>query len=370
MTCPALFVSGLYSGQLEILMARDLYLNPTGLLYGSIAQDAISAASAGRLAGGDIGFRAVEVWQNLSGTMTRELRNYSDLRASNDTAVVEALALLEEDRSLVLRPDQSGPLIMGVVNVTPDSFSDGGDFLIENAAVAHGQALAAAGADILDIGGESTRPGAEPISIEDELARVLPVLEGLRGLSQPLSIDTRKPQVMRQAVAKGARIINDVSALTFDENSIEVARELDRPVVLMHAQGDPRCMQDNPTYENVVPEVFDWLADRMAVAEAVGIKRANLLVDPGIGFGKNLGHNLELLANLEFFHGLGVPIVVGASRKRFIGELTDVADAKQRVPGSIAAALKAAASGIQIVRVHDVAETRQALNVTRAIQVV
>ena len=351
-------------------MARDFYLNPTGLLYGATAQDAIIATSAGRLAGGDIGFLAVEVWQNSSGTMARELRSYDDLRASNEAAVVDALALLEGERSTALKPGHSGPLIMGVVNVTPDSFSDGGDFLDEKAAVAHGRALAAAGADILDIGGESTRPGAESISIDDELARVLPVVEGLRSLSRPLSIDTRKPKVMRQAVAKGAQIINDVSALTFDENSCEVARELDRPVVLMHAQGDPRCMQDNPQYENVVPEVFDWLADRMAVAEAAGIKRANLLVDPGIGFGKNLRHNLELLANLAFFHGLGVPIVLGASRKRFIGELGDVKEARQRVPGSIAAALKAAASGIQIIRVHDVVETRQALKVGRAIQVI
>ncbi len=351
-------------------MARDFYLNPTGLLYGAMAQEAIIAASAGRLAGGDIGFHAVEVWQNYSGTITRELRSYRDLKSSNETAVDEALALLEDERSPALGPGQSGPLIMGVVNVTPDSFSDGGDFLNENAAVDHGQALAAAGADILDIGGESTRPGAEPISIDDELARVIPVVEGLCSLALPLSIDTRKSEVMRQAVDKGARIINDVSALMFDENSGEVARELNRPVVLMHAQGDPRCMQDNPTYENIVPEVFDWLADRMAVAEAAGIKRANLLVDPGIGFGKNLGHNLELLANLTFFHGLGVPIVLGASRKRFIGELAGVADARQRVPGSIAAALKAAASGVQVIRVHDVVETRQALKVARAIQVI
>ena len=369
-TCPALFVSCLYFGHLEMLMTRDLYLNPQGLLYGKVAQEAIDAGSAGRLAGGDIGFLAVEVWQNLPGTIKRELRSYDDLRASNETAVVDALALLEEGRSLALKPGQSGPLIMGVVNVTPDSFSDGGDFLDENAAVSHGRTLAAAGADILDIGGESTRPGAEPISIDDELARVLPVVEGLRSLSQPLSIDTRKPQVMRQALNKGARIINDVSALTFDKNSCEVAHELDRPVVLMHAQGDPRCMQDNPTYENVVSEVFDWLANRLAMAEAAGIKRANLLIDPGIGFGKNLKHNLELLANLAFFHGLGVPIVLGASRKRFIGELGDVKEARQRVPGSIAAALKAAASGIQVIRVHDVVETRQALKIARAIQVI
>ncbi len=357
-------------GQLEILMARDLYLNPVGLLYGTTAREAAGVGSAGWLAGGDIGFCAVEVWQNMPGTIARDLRSYRALKSSNETAVVEALHLLENKRSSAFKADQSGPLIMGVVNVTPDSFSDGGDFLDHKAAIAHGHALVAAGVDILDIGGESTRPGAEPISMGEELNRILPVVKGLRSLSRPLSIDTRKPEVMRQAADSGAGIINDVSALTFDENSVEVVRDLDRPVILMHAQGDPRCMQDNPAYENVVPEVFNWLAQRLAMAEVAGIKRANLLVDPGIGFGKNLKHNLELLANLTFFHGLGVPVVLGASRKRFIGELTGTPDARQRVPGSIAAALKAAASGIQIVRVHDVAETRQALTVAETIQAI
>jgi len=349
-------------------LARDLYLNPTGLLYGAEAEAAIKAGFAGRLAGGQIGFCSVQLMQGAPGGLKNEYQSYRDIRASGENTISEALRLIEESRSLSVSTDRPGPLVMGVVNVTPDSFSDGGDFLDAGVAIAHGRELARAGADILDIGGESTRPGAEPISLQDELARVLPVVEGLVDLQQPLSIDTRKPAVMRQAVNCGAHIVNDITALTYDDTSIDVVLELERPVILMHAQGDPRCMQDNPVYENVIVEVFDWLAQRIEVAEAAGIERSNLMIDPGIGFGKTLEHNLSLLANLAFFHGLGVPIAIGASRKRFIGTLANVADAKQRMPGSIAAALRAAASGVQIIRVHDVAETRQALSIAEAIQ--
>jgi len=349
---------------------RDLYLNPVGLLYGSIAQEAISTGCAGRLGGGDIGFQSLQMLHGKPGAPLSELRCYKELRASSDAAVVKALNLLEDKRCLSIKSDHSGPLIMGVVNVTPDSFSDGGDFLDDKVAIAQGQALATAGADILDIGGESTRPGAEPVSAGEELARVLPVIEGLRTLCQPLSIDTRKPEVMKQAVQSGAQIVNDITALTFDGKSLVVARQLNRPVIFMHAQGDPRTMQDNPTYENVVLEVFDWLSDRLEIADKAGIKRQNLMIDPGIGFGKNIDHNLALMANLAFFHGLGVPIVLGASRKRFIGAVAGVPEAKHRMPGSIAAAIQGAASGVQVVRVHDVAETRQALSITEAIRAI
>lgn len=351
-------------------MVRDVYLNPVGLLYGSDAQEAIKAGNAGRLAGGDIGFALVQVLQGRPGNIKRELRSYQDLRASSDNAIIECLNLLEQNRVLPAEASQPGPLLMGVVNVTPDSFSDGGEFLDARVAIAHGQMLAAAGADILDIGGESTRPGADAISLNDELERVLPVVEGLHQLKQPLSIDTRKPDVMRQAIDKGARLLNDITALSYDGQSVAVAHELQCPVILMHAQGDPRTMQDNPHYDDVVLEVFDWLMHRLEVALKAGIERPNLLIDPGIGFGKNLDHNLALLANLAFFHGTGVPIVLGASRKRFIGALAEAPNAKQRVPGSLAASVKAAAGGVQVIRVHDVAETRQALNVAQAIQAI
>lgn len=351
-------------------MVRDLYLNPIGLLYGTMAKDAINAGDAGRLAGGDIGFCGVQVYSSSTSDAGLKMRSYQDIAASSDRAVVESLHLLEQQRPLPGNGNTSGPLIMGVVNVTPDSFSDGGEFFDPNEAVAQAKELAMAGADILDIGGESTRPGAEPVSLEDELKRVIPVVKALNGLGHMVSIDTRKADVMRDAINSGAQIVNDVTALSFDATSLDVVGTLDCPVILMHALGDPKTMQDNPVYENVVREVYDWLAERIDTAVNAGISRHNLMVDPGIGFGKNLSHNLALLSNLAFFHGLGVPVVLGASRKRFIGTLANVPEARQRVAGSIAAALKGAASGVQIIRVHDVAETRQALSVSQAIQAI
>ena len=232
------------------------------------------------------------------------------------------------------------PLIMGVVNVTPDSFSDGGDFFDVEHAVAHAMKLAEDGADILDIGGESTRPGAEPVSIDEELRRVVPVIEKLAGKTKAkISIDTRKPEVAREAVSLGAVIWNDVSALTYSPDSLRAAAAMDCDIVLMHAQGDPRTMQDNPSYTDVVAEVCAFLAARIAVCEAAGVERARLIADPGIGFGKSLEHNLSLLANLDQLTALGVPVLLGASRKRFISALDEAAPADQRLGGSIAAVL-------------------------------
>ena len=261
------------------------------------------------------------------------------------------------------------PRIMGIVNVTPDSFSDGGAFTSANAAIDHALQLEAEGADILDIGGESTRPGAEPVSIEEELRRVLPVIEGLAGRTKALiSIDTRKAEVMRRALAAGAHIINDVAALTYEAACMEGAAQSKAPIILMHAQGDPRTMQSAPHYDDCLLDVCDWLAARIAACESAGIDRARLVVDPGIGFGKSLAHNLELLAGLTLLHGLGVPLLLGASRKSFIGALSGAKNASERMPGSIAAALHGAAQGVQILRVHDVTETRQALTVWQAMQ--
>jgi dihydropteroate synthase len=255
-----------------------------------------------------------------------------------------------------------------VINVTPDSFSDGGVLGDSAAAIAHGLALAAAGADILDIGGESTRPGAEPVPLQRELDRVMPVIEGLKiaGCALPVSIDTRKAAVAEAALAAGAVLFNDVSALIHDRRSIEIARRAPA-VCLMHAQGDPRTMQDNPRYGNVLLDVYDFLELRVAAAEAAGIPRARIIVDPGIGFGKTIDHNLALLRRMSLFHGLGCAILLGVSRKRFIGTLSGVAEARQRAHGSIAAGLAGLAQGVQILRVHDVDETRQAVQVWQAI---
>ena len=258
---------------------------------------------------------------------------------------------------------------MGIVNVTPDSFSDGGRHESPPAAAAGALRLIAEGAEILDIGGESTRPGAQPVTAEAEMARVLPVIAAVRAKSRlPISIDTMKPQVARAAVAAGATIWNDVTALRHAPDSAEVAAELGCEVVLMHMQGEPATMQAAPHYDDVTAEVCAFLAERAEAAQAAGVARDKIWLDPGIGFGKTLEHNLALLARLDAVCALGFPVLLGASRKRFVAAVDPAAsDPQARAPGSIAAALAGAAAGVAAVRVHDVAETLQALKVWAAI---
>jgi dihydropteroate synthase len=258
------------------------------------------------------------------------------------------------------------PLVMGVLNVTPDSFSDGGRFLERDAAIAHARRMVAEGADIVDVGGESTRPGARPVSEDEELERVLPVLEALRELPVPLSVDTRRPRVMREALAAGASMVNDVEALEAPGALAAVAAS-GCGVCLMHKKGDPATMQDNPVYADVVAEVKSYLAARIAAAEAAGIARERIVADPGFGFGKTAAHNLELLRRLAEFSELGVPIAVGLSRKSTLGAITG-RPAGERLAASLAAALLAAQAGATIVRVHDVRETRDALAVWLAVR--
>lgn len=270
------------------------------------------------------------------------------------------------------RPDFGGlsmevPRVMGILNITPDSFSDGGLFLRPEAALMQARRMAD-GADILDIGGESTRPGAAEVSVDDETQRTAPVIAALRegGMALPISIDTRKAAVAGAAFAAGATILNDVTALGHDPAMAGVAAEAGVPVVLMHSIETPATMQDDPRYDDVLLDVYDALAGRLAVAEAAGIARTRLAIDPGIGFGKTLEHNLALLARLSLFHNLGVPVLLGASRKRFIGTIGAEAEAARRMPGSLAVALAGVAQGMQMIRVHDVAETRQALRLWQA----
>ncbi|UJB17717.1 MULTISPECIES: dihydropteroate synthase [Lysobacter] len=259
------------------------------------------------------------------------------------------------------------PRVLGIVNVTPDSFSDGGAHDTLEAAVAHGLRLAEEGADALDIGGESTRPGADEVPLEEELRRTIPVIERLaRETSLPISIDTSKPEVMRAAVAAGAGLINDVYALR-REGALDAAAELGVPVVLMHMLGEPRSMQQQPEYDDVVAQVHRFLAERIFAAEMAGIAKKRIVVDPGFGFGKTLQHNLTLLSQLERFTELGVPLLAGLSRKRSIGELTGREDARERVHGSVAAHLIAAQRGAMLLRVHDVAATVDALKVWTAV---
>jgi dihydropteroate synthase len=267
----------------------------------------------------------------------------------------------------MMRPALTKPLVMGVVNVTPDSFSDGGRFLDGKAAVDHALGLIAQGADILDIGGESTRPHATPVGEADEIARVIPVLQALRGQAV-LSIDTMKPAVARAAVQAGAAIWNDVTALRGAADSLDVAAELGCGVVLMHMLGEPGTMQDDPRYADVVAEVAQFLHDRAQAALAAGVARSQIGLDPGIGFGKTLAHNLALLAHLDQIVALGFPVVLGVSRKSFLAKIDPSAkDANHRLGGSLSAALVGAAAGVHTLRVHDVRETVQALAVAEAI---
>lgn len=262
------------------------------------------------------------------------------------------------------------PRVLGIVNVTPDSFSDGGAHDTLEAAIAHGLRLAEEGADALDIGGESTRPGAQDVPLEEELRRAVPVVEALaRRLSIPVGIDTSKPEVMRAAVDAGAGIINDVYALR-REGALDAAAALGVPVVLMHMQGEPRSMQDAPDYDDVVGEVHRFLAERIFACEMAGIERKRIVVDPGFGFGKTREHNLALLARLERLGELGVPVLAGLSRKRTIGELTGRSEPRERIHGSVAAALIAAQRGARLLRVHDVAATVDALKVLSAVEAV
>ena len=256
--------------------------------------------------------------------------------------------------------------LMGIVNVTPDSFSDGGRFLAPDRAIAHARELAAGGADLLDIGGESTRPGAREVSAEEELARVAPVLEGIRDVDAAISIDTSKAAVAVASLDAGAEIVNDVTALRHDPVLAGLCAERECTVVLMHMQGTPRTMQENPTYDDVVDDVKAFLAERIEFAVEEGIAEERIWVDPGIGFGKTVDHNLELLRRLAELRELGRPVVVGSSRKRFIGELTG-REVDDRLGGTIASNVLALRAGADVLRVHDVAETRQALLVAGSI---
>lgn len=295
------------------------------------------------------------------------------LRRDAPPQVIPAADLPDEARQRLTAPrapvaglGMQVPRVMGILNVTPDSFSDGGAFLAREVAMAHGRSMVSGGADIIDVGGESTRPGAEDVSETEEIARVRAVVAGLARLA-PVSIDTRKAAVAEAAFAAGAVMLNDVAALSHDPALAGVAARAGVPVCLMHVQGTPRTMQDDPQYDDVLLDVYDFLEARVAAAEAAGIPRDRIVVDVGIGFGKTVAHNLALLRGIALFHGLGCAVLMGASRKRFIGTIGGAEAPVARMPGSLAVALAAVAQGVQIVRVHDVGPTVQALRLWRAV---
>ncbi|MBK18724.1 MAG: dihydropteroate synthase [Rhodospirillaceae bacterium] len=256
----------------------------------------------------------------------------------------------------------SEPLLIGVINVTPDSFHDGGRYDKAQGAIAQGVALINAGAKILDIGGESTRPGADPVSVEEEIARVVPVIEHFAAVDIELSVDTRRPEVMKAGLVAGAKIVNDVTALQ-SEGAIEIVRDANASAILMHMKGQPQTMQQEPYYDNAPYEVARFLEGRVEVCEQRGLSRDRLAIDPGIGFGKLDRHNFELLQSISMLHGFGVPVALGVSRKSFIGRVANVEDTNDRLPGTVAATLYAITQNVQIHRVHDVAEIKQALTI-------
>ena len=343
-------------------MSQELYLRPTGFIRGDAATEARNQGAAVPIAGGPLCCLGFDVIEGAPGMAKRRFAPARDIRASAEPDIRRLLGRLAAPRSAIAGITVDRTRIMGIVNVTPDSFSDGGDFHQAEAAALHARRLAAEGAEFIDIGGEFTRPGSEAVGEDEELRRIGPVLQRLQGLPAAISVDTRKANVMRAAVAGGAALINDVSALAHDPDALATVAALGCPVVLMHAKGDPRTMQDDPIYADVLLEVFDFLDSRIEAAAEVGIPRDQMLVDPGIGFGKTIEHNLALLAGIGLFHTLGAPILLGVSRKRFIGTISGQTDPKRRMSGSIGAALAAASQGVQILRVHNVGETRQALD--------
>lgn len=350
-------------------MKRALYLRPAGLVPLPPGDGDVWGALP--LAGGPLAFTALEVLergQHERGRKLLALGDFSEREWGRDTLpAADQFEALRRPRARIAGLPLDRPLVMGVVNITPDSFSDGGRLAGPEAAIEHALALVEAGADILDLGAESTRPGSDAVSLDEELRRLMPVLGALRErIDAVISVDTRKAEVMRRVADAGADILNDVSALTHDPAALEAAAGTGLPVILMHALGDPKTMQDNPVYDDVLLDIYDFLERRIDACIAAGIPRDKLIADPGIGFGKTFDHNLTLMAGLALYHALGVPLLVGASRKRFIGRITGVEVAGERMAGSVGAALAAVAQGAQIVRVHDVRETRQAVDVWSA----
>lgn len=333
------------------------YFRPLSLVFGRDARDLIASGKAGALGGLDhIGFTYVEVIERGAGRMVESFADLSDL---------SEIQAITSPRPAFGSVSMGSAQVMGIVNVTPDSFSDGGRLADMAAAIAHGQKLAREGAVILDVGGESTRPGSDTVSIEDEIARIEGVIAGL-SKDHVISADTRKADVMAAALKAGAHMINDVSALGYDDASAAVVAKAKAPVVLMHAQGEPKTMQLNPRYDDVLLDVYDGLAASVARAEAAGIARENICIDPGIGFGKSFKQNLELMAGFSLFHGLGVAVLVGLSRKGFIGAVTSEKTAADRINGSVGGALQAAQQGAHILRVHDVKATVHSLKMFTA----
>ena len=337
-------------------MANNKWLNPVGVLTGTVPSEALETGSAVPLAGSKSAFCNIEILSKVP-------------NGGFESTVLPVLPSNSDVGSLIgERPAFAGlclnrPVLIGVLNVTPDSFSDGGDFFETKKAVSRACELVLEGADIVDIGGESTRPGATPLEENEELERLLPVVKATVAEGIRVSVDTRRATVMKAAIDAGVSVINDVTALTGDQDAINVIASSDVSVVLMHMQGQPQNMQNNPRYSLASIEIFDWLQNSVEACVAAGLPRNRIAVDPGIGFGKTHNHNMEILNRIGMFHGIGCAVAVGVSRKSFLGHIGSVELPKNRLPGTIAATMFAISRGVQIHRVHDLAAVKQAIDV-------
>ena len=346
---------------------KSIYIRPTNIVFGQKANYFIQAGTAKSLCGlEDVGFLSVEILKRKSDGNTVEEYSVLELeRLDFKDKIQSDLNKITSKRNNIFNLNYKNPILMGVLNVTPDSFSDGGKYNTTFRALDHVKNMIDFGANIIDVGGESTRPGAKSVSDQDEIVRVSETIQSIKKKfpNQLISLDTRKSKVMQHGISIGVDMLNDVSALDFDQLSYQVVKDSGKPIILNHSQGIPENMQNNPTYDNVLLDIFDYFENKIKFLKDNGIKDEQIIIDPGIGFGKTLEHNLEIISKISIFHSLGYPIMVGPSRKSFIGKIMGEKDNPQRLGGTIASVLYSYLQGIQLFRVHDIQETSEALKV-------
>ena len=346
---------------------KSIYIRPTNIVFGQKANYFIQAGTAKSLCGlEDVGFLSVEILKRKSDGNTVEEYSVLELeRLDFKDKIQSDLNKITSKRNNIFNLNFKNPILMGVLNVTPDSFSDGGKYNTTFRALDHVKNMIDFGAHIIDVGGESTRPGAKSVSDQDEIVRVSETIQSIKKKypNQLISLDTRKSKVMQHGISIGVDMLNDVSALDFDQLSYQVLKDSGKPIILNHSQGIPENMQNNPTYDNVLLDIFDYFENKIKFLKDNGIKDEQIIIDPGIGFGKTLEHNLEIISKISLFHSLGYPIMVGPSRKSFIGKIMGEKDNPQRLGGTIASVLYSYLQGIQLFRVHDIQETSEALKV-------
>ena len=346
---------------------KSIYIRPTNIVFGQKANYFIQEGTAKSLCGlDDVGFLSVEILKRQSDGHTVEECSVLELeRLDFRNEIENDLNKITLKRKNIFNLNYKNPILMGVLNVTPDSFSDGGKYNTTFRALDHVKSMIYFGAHIIDVGGESTRPGAKSVSEQDEITRVSETIQLIKKKypDQLISLDTRKSKVMQHGLSIGVDLLNDVSALDFDPQSYQVVKDSGKPIILNHSQGIPEDMQNNPTYENVLLDIFDYFENKIKFLKDSGIKDEQIIIDPGIGFGKTLEHNLEIISKISLFHSLGYPIMVGPSRKSFIGKIMGEKDNPQRLGGTIASVLYSYLQGIQLFRVHDIQETSETLKV-------